>query len=27
LPLELEQERKALDDRAGKAPQVWSIAG
>ena len=27
LPAELEAQRQALADRAGKAPQVWSMAG
>jgi phosphoenolpyruvate carboxykinase (GTP) len=27
LPPELEEQRKALEERAGKAPQVWSMAG
>ncbi len=27
LPPELEAQRKALEERAGKAPQVWSMAG
>jgi phosphoenolpyruvate carboxykinase (GTP) len=27
LPPELESQRKALEERAGKAPQVWSMAG
>jgi len=27
LSPELEEQRKALEDRAGKAPQVWSMAG
>ncbi|MFO1145581.1 MAG: phosphoenolpyruvate carboxykinase (GTP) [Rhodospirillales bacterium] len=27
LPAELEAQRKALEERAGKAPQVWSMAG
>ena len=26
LPPELEAQRKALEERAGKAPQVWSMA-
>ena len=27
LPPELERQRQALEERAGKAPQVWSMAG